>query len=294
MDVWPWVISGTLLLAILLLSGKMYLFRKSVRELKEQVSDWLMADTNTLLTISTRDRELQRLTESINRQLRLLRREQQRFRQGDAELKEAITNVSHDLRTPLTAICGYLDLLEQEHAEADAQRYLARIRERTEVLCQLTEELFRYSVVTSVQEEHLELLSLNGVLEESLASYYPALRQKNIEPLILIPETRVERSLNRSALLRIFGNLIGNVLKYSDGDLEIKLDVDGTVAFTNTASGLTAVDVGRLFDRFYTVESGRDSTGLGLSIARLLTERLGGTISAAYHEQRLTITLLFP
>ena len=96
---------------------------------------------------------MRRLTESINRELRSLRRERRRFQQGDLELKEAVTNISHDLRTPLTAICGYLDLLEQEEKSQNVQRYLSQIEDRTMALRQLTEELFCYSVLSCAQED---------------------------------------------------------------------------------------------------------------------------------------------
>ena len=89
------------------------------------------------------------------------------------------------------------------------------------------------------------------------------------------------------------GNIIGNAIKYSDGDLAITLRENGGMVFSNTAKGLDPVAVGKLFDRFFTVETGRNATGLGLSIARLLTEQMGGAISAEYAEGRLVIVLQF-
>jgi hypothetical protein len=90
---------------------------------------------------------------------------------------------------------------------------------------------------------------------------------------------------------KIFSNIISNAVKYSDGDFSVTMKEDGSVTFTNTAKELNAVSVGRLFDRFYTVEASRNSTGLGLSIAKLLTERMGGSIEAAYQSEQLHITV---
>lgn len=202
--------------------------------------------------------------------------------------------MSHDLRTPLTAICGYLELLLQEEAPENTRRYLSLIENRTEHLKQLTEELFRYSMAASEKEEVKQRLVLNHVLEESLLSYYAAMEKRRITPAISIPEQRVERLLNHSALLRIFGNIIGNALKYSDGDLEVSMENTGRIVFSNTAKNLTPIMAGRLFDRFYTVEAGKNSTGLGLSIAKLLTQRMGGTITAEYRDQKLYVILCFP
>ena len=92
----------------------------------------------------------------------------------------------------------------------------------------------------------------------------------------------------------MLGNLLNNALKYSGGDLDVVLEADGTITLSNAAPGLDEVQVGRLFDRFYTVETGRRSTGLGLSIARSLTERMGGAITARYEDGRLSVVLRFP
>ena len=109
-----------------------------------------------------------------------------------------------------------------------------------------------------------------------------------------IPQTKITRSLNKNALSRILGNIIGNALKYSDGDLTITLSDDGQITFSNHASKLNDLQVMRLFDRFYTVETAARSTGLGLSIAKELTEQMGGAITARYDEGILHIALSFP
>ncbi len=106
-----------------------------IREMSaEELEEKLELDTNTLLSISSGDRAVRMLAARINAQLRGLRKERLRLQNGDAKLKTAITNISHDLRTPLTAICGYLDLLEQENHTENSRRYLAVIRERTDAM----------------------------------------------------------------------------------------------------------------------------------------------------------------
>lgn len=284
-------LAATLILVLLV---KLYLLRKSAREIAGGLKERLASDTNTLLDLSSRDRQMRQLADSLNEQLRLLRRKRQLFQQGDQELKEAVANISHDLRTPLTAISGYLELLEREPLGEQAGRYLRQIQSRLDAMKQLTEELFRYSVMTSVQEIEPQETDLRRMLEETLLSFYGAFRQRGITPEIRLPEQPVRRMLDPNAAGRIFGNIISNALKYSDGDLLVTLSPSGTVRFSNTARDLTAVAAGRLFDRFYTVETARRSTGLGLSIARLLTERMGGQIGAAYHGHTLTITVSFP
>lgn len=295
MELWLWIIICILIIIILLLMIKIYLLKKSAKEIEAAFADRLITDSNTLIDISVRDKNMKSLAENINIQLRKLRKERHHFQQGDYELKEAVTNISHDLRTPLTAICGYLDLLEQTEKSEEVTRYLEIIRNRTEILKQLTEELFRYSVFISVSDNtSYENVVLNSALEESISAYYASLKERNITPKISIPDVKIERSLNKNALSRIFGNVISNAIKYSDGDLNITLLESGEIIFSNKASSLDEVQTGRLFDRFYTVETAKKSTGLGLSIAKALTEQMSGRITAKYINGSIYIHITFP
>ena len=287
------VIIGILLLIIFVLLAKVYFLRKSAQEISEAFRDRLTADTNTLIDISTRDPYMRQLAADINVQLRLLRQQRHKYLTGDRELKEAVTNISHDLRTPLTAICGYLDLLDNEDKSENTSRYLSLIGNRVEAMKQLTEELFRYSVILSTGELVLEPVCVNGVLEEGIAAFYGVLTSRDIQPEIHITETRIERQLNREALGRVFSNILNNALKYSDGDLFITLRDDGEIIFSNTASSLNGVQVGKLFDRFFTVEAARNSNGLGLAISKTLVEQMGGSISAELTNNKLIIYIRF-
>lgn len=292
---WQFALSGVLALIIIVLIIKIYLLKKSAGEIKNAFTERLETDTNTLIDISSRDRQMRALAGSINTQLRVLRNQRWRFQQGDAELKNAVTNISHDLRTPLTAIYGYLDLLEMQEKSADAERYLKIIRERCEMLNRLTEELFRYSVVITAGERlKTENIILNNVLEESVAAFYATLVAHNITPEIILPEKKVICIADSSAVSRIFSNLLNNAVKYSGGDLKIILKENGSIIFENKAPGLDDVQVGRFFDRFYTVEAARQSTGLGLAITRTLAAQMGGKAFAQYHSGRLKITVALP
>ena len=289
----PWILCGVLAVIVAVLAIKILMMQKSMNEICACVAEHLSTDTNQLVIVSSGDRYIRRLACEISGQLAELRRLRLRYMNGDRELKEAVTNISHDLRTPLTAICGYLELLEAEEMTDSTRRYIKQIGDRTEALKSLTEELFRYSVISSVSDLSYEEVSLGRVLEDTLISFYGAFEQKKISPDITLPDTAVVRSLDRSALSRIFGNIVSNAIKYSDGDLSVNMTESGDIVFSNTASELSSVEVGRLFDRFYTVDSARKSTGLGLSIAKLLTERMGGSISADYKGKILSIKIFF-
>ena len=295
MEIWLWVSIGILIAIIIALLVKIHILQKSVKEIEIAFADRLVTDTNILIDISSSDKNVRRLANTINGQLRKLRTERRRFQQGDLELKNAVTNISHDLRTPLTALSGYLELLEQEEKSESVNRYIEIMKDRVDILTQLSEELFRYSVIISTKDNITkEQVIINTVLEESIAAFYTVLTERNIVPEIQVSETKVVRMLDRSALSRVFSNLISNVIKYSDGDLKIVLSENGEIAFSNMASGLDEIQVGRLFDRFYTVEAARKSTGLGLTISKTLVEQMKGTISATYENNRLSIHIFFP
>lgn len=144
MELRLWAVIGLMIVIIFALLAKIRILQKAAREIENAFAHRLITDTNTLMDISSRDRYMRSLANSINIQLRRLRTQRRRYQQGGAELKDAITNISHDLRTPLTAILGYLDLLEQEETSETAEGYIGVIRDRTEMLIQLTEELFCY------------------------------------------------------------------------------------------------------------------------------------------------------
>lgn len=286
-----WVLAAGLALLALGLGWKVALLRHGIKGLRRDLVERRGQDTNTLLSLPCRDRELRRLASALNQELRALRKERLRYQQGDKELKEAVVNISHDLRTPLTAISGYLQLLQGQDLPPDAQRYLEQIGGRTQAMKRLTEELFRYSVVMSEENLAGEPVDLRRAVEEALLSFYGALEGRRIEPQVRLPETPVIRQLDPAAVNRVLGNILTNALKYSAGDLEVTLEESGRLTFSNSAPGLDPVAAGRLFDRFYTVEAARNSTGLGLSIAKELTPRMGGEMGAELHGGRLTVWL---
>lgn len=284
---------GAALVIIAALIIKLHLVHKAAGEISAAVMDIRAQGSNRVIGISSRDRHMRALTATLNDELRELNALRLKYEQGDMELKHAITGVSHDLRTPLTAIAGYIDLLERESDPVKRARYIAIIKNRTEALRKLSEELLDYSVSAS-HEQSLELrpVALNRALEESLASFYQAFSDRGIAPQVSMPEEPVICLCEPQALNRVLGNVLSNAAKYSDGDLLVSLKPAGEIEVENSARGLDSVQTEKLFDRFYTVENARGSTGLGLSIAKTLTERMGGRIDAQYRHGRLHILII--
>lgn len=271
---------------------KIFYMRKAIREIKRGFSEKLYTDTNTPIMLSSHDKLVSSLANDINVELKELQKQKHRYIQGDKELKNAITNISHDLRTPLTTICGYLSLLDKEEKSEHIARQLSIIKNRTFALKQLVEELFRYTTIISDTENSVYTETvINNVLEDCISSYYAIFKEKGITPNINLCEQKIVRSVDKTALLRIFNNIIDNAIKYSEGDLTISLFENGKIVFSNHTSDLNEIQIGKLFDRFYTVNTARKSTGLGLSIAKALIEKMDGNISADYSNNVLSIII---
>ena len=280
---------------ICLLLGKLLLIRRGMKDLAKGLKEKMEEETNTPISVSVRDKWVLALSDALNEDLSELIKKRHDYEKGSANLRNSITNLSHDIRTPLTAIRSYVDLLEREEDPDKKEKYLSIIKERIILLTNLTDELFRYSTaLNSPKDPKPETVVLNEALENCIAAEYEALCEKNITPEINLPEKRITRTLDKRFLERILSNLLSNARKYSKGDLKIELTEKGEITVSNRAPDLDGVQVGRLFDRYYTVQTGKESTGLGLSIARTLTEKMGGTLQAEFKNEELCFRLFFP
>lgn len=266
---------------------------KALSELQKDMDSILNEETNVLLSVSVQDKAIRRFVANLNKQISKLREERHKYKAGDRELQSAITYIAHDIRTPLTAISGYVELLDKEEKSDKVNTYLSYIRNRTDHLKKLTEELFKYTIYHANEDLELIECDIRALLEQTLLEYYGALKERNIEPEILLPKDKVLRKVNPAALSRVYANIINNAIKYSSGDLSVTLSEKGIIRFTNTSASLDEIQVGRLFDRFYTVEAAHKSTGLGLSIARELVNKMNGIIEADFNNGKLTITIVF-
>ena len=281
-----------LFLICLVLIAKIYFMKKSIKEIELLLKDILKSNTNNLLTISSSDREIKKLTSVLNIELKELRKQRLQFETGNQELKSSITNISHDIRTPLTAISGYIDLIKENRNDNRKEEYLKIVENKTNDLILLTEQLLDFSktmdIGTKVKKEKC---LVNEILEETLANYYIVFKENNIIPKVEITKNKIFKIIDRNTIVRVFENILSNVTKYSNGDFKVILDDEGKITFSNKATSLDATTVEKIFNRYYTVENAKKSTGIGLSIAKQLVELNGGTINAKYIKNYLIIEI---
>ena len=294
------IICILLAIALVLAVIKIVLLRRGFDELTDNIEDQVSGKTQIPVTLSTSDPHARKAAETINRELKNLDRERNAYLDGNRKVAEAVTGISHDIRTPLTAINSYLDLMADEKDEELKAQYLERIKSRTLSLSDLADELFKYSTSTDperypVQTESVssEPIDICRVLEECMLSFYAGFKKRGIEPDIEIPDEPVFVLCDKKSANRIFENIIGNAIKYANNDLRVKLDPKGQVIFSNPAPDLTPVSAAKLFDRYFTVNEGHASTGLGFSIAKELITRNNGTIEADLKDGILMITVSF-
>lgn len=289
-----YIIITILIIILVFMIIKLYFIRKSLKEIQNSISEILSTDTNNLLTISSSDKEIINLANSLNLELKNLREEKLQYENGNQELKTVMTNISHDMRTPLTAISGYIELIKENNDENKKKKYIEIIERKTNDLILLTEQLFDFSKTMDMKINiKKEKCCINEIIEESLINYYSIFKKNNIVPKIEICNKKIYKYVDKNTIIRVFENILSNVSKYSNGDFKVVLDEYGRITFSNRATSLDATTVQKIFNRYFTVENAKKSTGLGLSIAKQLIELNDGTISAKYIKNHLIIEIYF-
>lgn len=266
----------------------------SIKEIEDNIDIILNNDTNKLITISTNNKRLNKLAANLNINLRKIRKLEITYKNGNKELQESITNISHDLRTPLTAIKGYIDLIKKEKSKKKIVEYLKIIENKSENLVILTEQLYDYSKSLDLKDKlKKEKVCINDILEDTILSYYALIKKKNLTPEVNITTKRIYRKIDKNMAIRILENIISNTIKYTDEDIKIALLDNGKIIIKNKSRVLDNTTVNKMFDRYYTIESGSNTSGIGLSIAKQLVNINGGKITAKYSQGYLIVELEF-
>lgn len=293
MNTWFYLFLIVLVISTLLVI-KIFMMKREINRICKTLPKILNTDTNNTITIDSNDRTIKKLANTLNENLKKLRKLELEYKNGNRELKSSITDISHDLRTPLTAIRGYLDLMEEGKLSTEQGKYLKTIEDKVLELTDLTEQLFDFSKSLDIpQEVKKEMVCINDILEDTIASFYGIFKKYDIEPNVEICKKKVERLSNETMLKRIFENIISNAIKYSEKEFTVKMSSDGIIEFSNTSTELEHVDLEKIFDRYYTLRSAKKSNGIGLSIAKQLVDMCEGSIDAKIENGRLLISIKF-
>lgn len=286
----------SILIIAIVISARLFFVKKEVSKIIQQLQNYTQRKTNKKIDVALIDKDVEKLAQEINELIDLYVLENRKRIQFESEHKQAIANMSHDLRTPLTSILGYLQMAEKSDlSEAERKELLSIAYKRAKRLDVLLNEFFELSVIESADDLlNMERISLKNVITEVLISFYDRFQQKKLEPTIHLPETDGFILADEEAVTRILENLFSNAVAHSDGNLSITFQEEHAkvkLIVSNDAFALTEQDVALMFDRFYMADQSRTgkSTGLGLSIAKSFMEKMNGTISAQYHDGQLSI-----
>lgn len=277
----------------------LYLFlRKEIKSTASQLHEINRNKTNSKIKVSLANKEVTELVLEINKILEEKQRSEIEHKRMDSELRQAIANMSHDLRTPLTSIMGYIQLMEDDSlTNEEKKEYTIIVKKRAESLQTLISSFYELSRLEAKEYKfELKSLSLANILYDLMASFYKDFSNKNIEPTIDVDEKAPLVIADDSAVRRIFSNLIQNALKYGSDFVSITLKSQGNyvvTTFTNDAPDLSEEDSKHLFERFFTVDRTRTekSTGLGLAITKQLVEQMGHNISIELSNGELNIVI---
>lgn len=219
-----------------------------------------------------------------------------------SEIRGEITNLSHDLRTPLTSILGYLDLLDKEKMSIEEREIFSVIKRRSNGLNDLIEQLYEYTRLENEEYKfNIEKIDLYKIVQEHLLEFYMEFQDKNIDFQLVMPKEAkpIWIEADYKSMIRVLTNLTTNALKYTSGEAKVILKSkkdEVRITYVTTRGELTDYDIKHIFDRFYKKDLSRHSSrssGLGLTITKLFTERMGGSIYAYGDEVYLYIVCNF-
>lgn len=295
-----YIIIGILAGIIILQSIIMWKYQRQVKNICRQLAFLMKHDSNMLIHREFGLGGIGMLSDRLNDLLELRRKEKQYYQEKETLIADTYTNLSHDIRTPLTSLDGYFQLMEACENVEEQRRYLNIIHERIHSLNEMLEELFMFTKLKN-ESYRLELTSccINRILKETVFSYYDDWVRREIQPDIQITEEQLYIDGNKQGLSRIIQNVIKNGLDHGEKKIRIVLKREQNQAVLRISNQVTAseqIDIEHVFDRFYKADAARSktSTGLGLSIAREFVRRMNGEIGAKIEENEFIVEMSFP
>lgn len=295
-----------LLIIIILLSvigvllAYILIYKREVRNIARKLQFIRDNNTNMKINLPNKMREINELAIQLNHIIDHYKVEKIAISKAQHEFKEEITNISHDLRTPLTSIAGYVQMLESESTPVEKKaKYYNIIRTRIETLIEMLDEFFEFTRVESDEYPlKIEKVNISNVLTDVISMFYYDFISKGEEPSIQIPSTPIYIYADKDALTRIFQNLIKNYLIHGAGNISISVEEKEKyvcVSFKNYAPNINNEEAEKLFKRFYTADKSRTkkTTGLGLAIVKNLVTKMNGEIKAHVEDSFLNINIIF-
>lgn len=291
-----------LLIPSVYFSARFFLLSKNIKIAEEELEEICEnIEMNRRLTCFSGDRNFEKLLVVINKYLEESQVNKIKYMRRESEIRKEIENISHDLRTPLTSILGYLEFLnDPEISDEEKQEYLDIIKRRGNGLYNLVQIFYDISRLEGNEYKiNMEKVDINKEVREQILSFYNDFESKNIHVEIELLNEEVFIQGDKNVLERVFTNLFQNAIKYTKAKFKVALlmkDNSVRIILANDTNELTEIDVENLFDRFYMKDSSRStsSSGLGLTVTKLLLEKMNGEIKAEVEDNSLIFIIDFP
>jgi len=296
-----------LFIVIIILLGLLIILKKNIRDVKKELKKTIDEDYNRQLRVTLLDKDVEALATEINRNLEYQKSLKLETENSRRQLEQSISDIAHDLRTPLTVVKGNLQMLESEDLSPKGREYLGISRRKAESLKGMVDEFFELSVLESDSKPvEMEKVDITAFLTEFVVENETLIRSHNLAPEITFPEKSIFVQANRAILSRVFSNLMGNILKYAKEGFELgiyeeTLSDSGKnekkvcrIRVGNNVDDPSVIDIDHIFDRTYRADKARSdgSAGLGLYIARLLTTKQKGSITACLENGKLYFDII--
>ena len=288
-----------LAVAVAVLAVRTVVMRREIRSMSRQLEDLSAGRSEKKISLTLVDARLNELATQINENMELQKQLRIDARKSEQRLKDSIAGVSHDLRTPLTAIIGYIQMLERSGLNGEQQEKATIILKKANAMRELVEIFFELSVIESGQSELAEeAVNFTNIVSEAVVDFIPRFEAAELEPDVDLGDKSLYIAGDTTALGRIVQNLLSNALKYTAGRVKVALEErDGEIILTvvNEVRPDTPPDMERIFERFYTGDDCRNSgsAGLGLYIVKLLAEKMQGAVSASLENKMLSVYVVF-
>lgn len=273
-------------LAVIILLARYLYIKKEIINVTRQLEEINKSKSDNKVTVGLLHKNLEQLAQTINENIDIRKQTEASRLRSERALKSAIADMSHDLRTPLTSVIGYLQFMKKDtSSKEERDQYLEIAYGRAKALEDLLNDFYTLSLIDSAEYEiNLEKLDLSRALKEALVVRHNEFESRNLEMTFQIPDKSLHIIGDPQALDRIIGNLLSNVLKYAKSNVVISLRAKEdlvTLEISNDVENLTQDQLERFFDRFYRADNTRSEkgSGLGLAISKALIEKMGGTIS---------------
>lgn len=295
-----YILIGILTGIILMETFILWKYQRQVKDICRQLAFLLKNDSNMLISREIDFGGIGWLADILNELLAARKKEKIEYQEKEKMIADTYTNLSHDIRTPLTSLDGYFQLMETSSEEETRKRYLKIIQERIHSLKEMLDELFTFTKLKNDSYQlELSRCCINRILKEIVFSYYDEWMRLGITPDINITEKLLYLEGNPQGLRRIIQNIIKNGLDHGKNQIKIVLaDAQNQIILKicNQVLHPEEIDASQVFERFYKADAARNktSTGLGLSIARELVVRMRGEIKAEVTDGEFRIVICFP